>query len=279
MSITQSTAERQQGSELGRPIVQSADPIDRVVRLAPKWTVFVLLACGLLVVGTIIWAVVGTVTSSVTTRALYTERGSTNVVATKAERVDRVLVALGQEVHEGQQLVTLQSGAAQVSPQDGTITAILVSEGSAMWPGKTTVVVSDLAEPDEVVMLVPADMTGTVVVGLPVRMEVSTAPASKYGYLLGTVDEISYAPYTLQQTADKLGLEQQVVAVELGSEPALLATVRLSYDATTPSKHRWSVGNGPPFVITQGVPVTAQIILDEEHPLEVVFGGRDRQGS
>jgi multidrug efflux pump subunit AcrA (membrane-fusion protein) len=279
MTVDLPATDHEPNRGLGRPIAQSADPIDRVVRLAPKWTVFVLLACGLLVLGTIIWALVGTVTSSVSTPALYTEQGSANVVATRAEKVDRILVTVGQQVTEGQRLLTLAGGATQVSPQDGTITAILVSEGSAMWPGKTSVVVTDLAEPDEVVTLVPAAMTGTVVVGLPVRMEVSTAPSSKYGYLLGTIDEISHAPYTVEQTAEKLGFEKQVVAAELGGEPALLATIKLDYDPSTASNYRWSVGQGPPFVLTQGMAVTAEIILKEQHPLGLVFGGVDRRGS
>lgn len=264
---------------LGHPVPQTADPIDRVVRLAPRWTVFVLIACGLLVLGVGIWAAVGTVTSAVTAPGLYTQRGSANVVATEAATVDRVLVRLGQEVVEGQELVALRDGAGLAAPQAGTITSVLVSDGSAMWPGKTAVVVTDLTAPDEVVALVPADLTGAVAVGLPVRLDVSLAPASRYGYLLGTVDEISYTPYTTQQIAEKIGLDPQIVALELGAEPALLATIRLTYDPTTRSSYRWSVGDGPPFGITQGVPVEARIILDEQHPLELVFPRLDRDGS
>ena len=256
---------------LGRPVAQSADPIDRVVRLAPKWTVFVLLGCALLVLGIIIWAVRGTVTSSVSTAGLYDERGSVNVVTDTQVTVDRVLVSQGQQVTKGQQVVSLQGGGVMVSPQDGSITAILVSDGSLMAPGRTAVRVTDLTVPDEVVTIVPASMTGTVVVGLPVRMEVSSAPSSKYGYLLGTIDAISSGPLTVDQIAETLGLEVQVVAAQLGTEPGLLAAIRLDYDPTTPSKYSWSVGQGPPFLITRGVPVTAQIILSETSPIQVVF--------
>jgi hypothetical protein len=257
--------------ELGRPVPQSADPIDRVVRLAPRWTVFVLLACALLVLGTIIWSVRGSVTTTVSTRGMYNERGTLNVLTTKAVTVDRVLVKLGQRVIKGEQVVTLKGGAAMVSPQDGMVTSILVSDGSMMLPGKASLQVTDLAQPDDVVAVVPASLTGTVAVGMPVRMEVSSAPSSKYGYLLGRVDTISRSPDTVEQIATRLGMEVPVVASLLGTEPALLATIRLESDASTSSDYRWSVGAGPDFVVTQGVPVRANIIMSEDHPLDMVF--------
>src|SRR5664279_4483451 len=107
-SVTGTDGDASTDSGLGRQVAQSADPIDRVVRLAPKWTVFVLLACGLLVLGIIIWAVRGTVTSSVSTAGLYNERGSVKVTTDTQVTVDRVLVGLGQQVTKGQQVVSLQ---------------------------------------------------------------------------------------------------------------------------------------------------------------------------
>jgi multidrug efflux pump subunit AcrA (membrane-fusion protein) len=274
MTVDQSVKKAPTGGAhrtLGLPVAQSADPIDRVVRLAPKWTVFVLIACGLLVLGTIIWAVRGTVTSSVSTVGLYNERGAVTVTSPDAVTVDKVLVGLGQQVTAGQELVSIQGGDPLVSPQNGTVSSILVSDGSVMSADQPAVRVTDPAEPDFVVTMVPSSMTGTVVVGLPVRMAVSSAPSSTYGYLLGTVDEISSDPFTIAQVATTLGLEEQVVAAQLGTEPGLLAVIRLEPDPTTVSKYVWSVGQGPPFAITQGVPVTAEIILSETSPIDVVF--------
>lgn len=268
---TDTTAKKDSG--LGRSVAQSADPIDRVVRLAPKWTVFVLGACGLLVASIIIWAVAGTVTSSVSTPGLYREAGVEDVVSTTAATVDKVLVDVGQKVTKGQSVVTLTNGDTLISPQAGTITSVLVSGGSVMLAGKIAVRVTDLAQQDTVATVVPASMTGTVKVGLPVRIAVSSAPSSQYGYLLGHISSIAGDPYTTDQIATRLGLDVPVVAALLGTAPALLAIVTIDYDPTTPSNYRWSVGSGPPFTITQGVPITAQIVLSEEHPIQVVFPG------
>ena len=259
-----------QDSSLESPLPQSADPIDRVVRLAPTWTVCVLIACGLLVIGTVVWAFFGQVTTSVSAPAIYDEGGVADVSTTSATSVDQVLVELGQPVKKGDRLVTLQDGAVLTSPQDGAVTSVLVSNGSVMWAGKVAVRVTDLAEPDTVIAAVSPRLTGTVVPGQTVRMEVSSAPSTQFGYLLGTVDEISADPYTIAQIADKLELEEEVAVSLLGTQPALLMVVRLQPAATT-SGYAWSVGQGPPFIISQGVPLTAKVVLSEQHPIRVVF--------
>ena len=256
---------------LGKPIPPTADPIDRVVRLAPKWTIFVLAACGLLVAGLATWSVVGTVTSTVATAGLFSQAGIVNVEAEQNETVDHVLVDVNDQVKKGQPVVSLVGGKQLTAPIDGWVTSILVSDGTSVIPGKIVVRVTDLAAIDSVVVLVPASLTGTVVPGQAVRIGVSSAPSSQFGYLLGTVDEISADPYTTSQIASRLDMDEQVVVALLGTEPGLLARIRLYPDDNNATGYKWSVGEGPPFVINQGVPVTANIILSEQHPIQVVF--------
>jgi HlyD family secretion protein len=193
------------------------------------------------------------------------------VKSSTADTVLKVLVSLGDKVTKGQPVISLTDNHNLDSPQDGSVTSILVSDGSVMWPGKVAARVTDLSQPDVVVAAVPINLTGTIVPGLPVRMEVSSAPPSKYGYLLGSVDEISQDPYTSAQLADRLDLDVQVVQTLLGTEPALLVIIRLEFDPSTPSGYRWSVGQGPPFVLTTGVPINARIVLSEQRPIDVVF--------
>lgn len=261
--------------DLGQPVPQTADPIDRVVRLAPKWTMFVLLSCALLIVGIGAWAVGGTVVSSEATAGVYNERGAQPVVSEEPETVKEVLVLLGQEVDKGEKLFDLEDGHGLEAPQDGVVTSILASAGAVVPTGTTVARVTDPAVPDKVVTLVPAPLSGTVVVGQPVRIEVSSAPSTRYGYLLGTIEEISSDPYTVDQFAGRIGQPAEVVESLLGKRPGLLATITLRRDSQSATGYAWSVGDGPPFAITQGVATTCNIVLSEQHPIDVVFPGRD----
>jgi multidrug efflux pump subunit AcrA (membrane-fusion protein) len=260
---------RTDGAE--EPVSPSGDPIDRVVQLAPTWTVFALVACGLLVVGIVVWALVGTVTSTVTTPGFLDDVGASTVRASAPGQVDSVPVQLGDMVEQGQVVATLRDGATLTAPLKGQIVSVTVSPGSTVVPGQSIVIVADLTVDPFVVTKVPPSYISTIRVGLPVRMEVEGAPASRYGYLLGTVSDITNNPYTNAQIATRLGIDPQVVATELGEAPGLLAVVRLQPDRSTPTGYAWTVGEGPSLIAQQGVAITVHTVLKETTPLGMVF--------
>lgn len=229
-------------SDLGRPLTASADPVDRVVRLAPTWTLFALVASGVLVVGIVVWALTGTVSSTVTSPGILHDIGATTVRATASGQVDRVPVTVGDMVKTGQ-----------------------------VVPGQSVVIVADLTIDPLVVTKVAPSYISTMRVGLPVRMEVEGAPASRYGYLVGTISDITNNPYSNAQIAARLGIDQQVVASELGDAPGLLAVVRLQPDRSTPTGFAWTVGQGPSLIAQQGVMITVHTVLKESSPLGMVF--------
>lgn len=225
----------EQSGQSGRPLLGSrvataADPLDRVVRLAPPWTVFALAACGLLVVGIVVWALTGTVSSTVTTPGFLDDVGATTVRVNAPGVVEQVAVERGDMVTKGQVVAALRDGTTVTAPLAGQVVSVSVSKGSSVVPGQSVVIVADLTVDPFVVTKVAPSYISTVRVGLTVRMEVEGAPASRYGYLLGTITEITNVPFNNAQIATRLDLEEQVVASGLGDGPGLLAIVRLHPD-------------------------------------------------
>ncbi|MDQ6895450.1 MAG: HlyD family efflux transporter periplasmic adaptor subunit [Actinomycetota bacterium] len=258
-------------SDLGRPLTASADQVDRVVRLAPTWTLFALVASGVLVVGIVVWALTGTVSSTVTSPGILHDIGATTVRATASGQVDRVPVTVGDMVKTGQVVTVLRDGTTLTAPLEGQVVSVTVSPGSTVVPGQSVVIVADLTIDPLVVTKVAPSYISTIRVGLPVRMEVEGAPASRYGYLVGAISDITNNPYSNAQIAARLGIDQQVVASELGDAPGLLAVVRLQPDRSTPTGFAWTVGQGPSLIAQQGVMITVHTVLKESSPLGMVF--------
>ncbi len=256
---------------LGQPVTTSTDPIDRVVRLAPTWTIFALVASGVLVVGMVVWALTGTVSSSVTTPGILDDAGGSTVRVTTTGQVDQLPVSVGDVVTQGQVVATLRDGTTLTAPQAGQIVAVSVSPGSRVVAGESVVTVSDLTVDPFVVTKVAPSYLSTVRVGLPVRMEVQGASASRYGYLIGTISDITSTPFTNAQIASRLGVDEQLVASELGETPGLLAVVRLQRDPANATGYAWTVGDGPSIVAQQGVPITVHTIIQETTPLGMIF--------
>lgn len=256
---------------LGKPVPQTADPIDRVVNLAPKWTIFLLAACALLVAGALVWAFNGRITKTVSTQGVLRDQGYSIVKAGQDGLIDQVLVAPGDEVNTGQALVRFSNGQQTETTRDGTVVSVFVAPGSTVEPTADIVGITDTTIPDEVYTVLPPSLTGTVVAGLPVQMEVSGAPSSTYGYLKGRVVEVSSAPQTVDQIAKQFNLDPTVVAQAVGTSPGLLATIQMEADPNSPTGYAWTVGEGPDFQLVQGTPLVVQVILSEQSPIEVLF--------
>lgn len=268
MTIKASEAE---DTGLGKPVPQTADPIDRVVNLAPRWTIFLLAACALLVAAALVWAINGRITKTVSTPGVLRDQGYSLVTAGQDGLINQVLVAPGDEVTNGQALIQFADGKQTKSNRDGTVVSVFVAPGSTVEPQADIVGITDTKIPDEVYTVLPPALTGTVVAGLPVQMEVSGAPSSTYGYLKGRVVEVSSAPQTVEQIAKQFSVDTSVVEQALGTTPGLLATVQMEADPNSPTGYAWTVGEGPDFQLVQGTPITVQVILSEQSPIEVLF--------
>jgi multidrug efflux pump subunit AcrA (membrane-fusion protein) len=256
---------------LGHPITETADPIDRVVRLAPKWTIFMLAACALLVAGALVWAFQGVISQTVPAPGIYIDRGSTAVTSQVEGTVSGVLVTRGDTVAAGQTLIELTNGDTIVAPVAGEVSSIFVAAPSALWIGETVMLVTDVSIPSVAFALLPAVMVGSEVAGKPVNIEVSTAPSATYGYLQGTVIEVSEVPLTTAQVASVLDIEAELVTTAMGDKPGLLTVIALTPEPDNPSQYSWTVGDGPPFLLSQGTSVTANVILQEQKPIEILF--------
>lgn len=268
-----STDQQPSTDGLGQRLPQSADPVDRVVRLAPAWTLFVLGGCALLVAAALVWAFTGTVSTTISAPGILHDNGFRVVPASEPGTVSEVLVGIGDPVKTGQVLIAYDNGTKVTSPVDGNVATLYQASGATVKTGDSMVGITDYAIADEVVTLLPADMVSSVVAGLPVEIDLSSAPASTYGYLKGTLQSVSSVPLTTAEIATRLDVEPDVVELALGNEPGLLAVVGLDVDSSTPSGYAWTVGDGPDFVPVAGTPATARVILSSNRPIEALFPG------
>jgi hypothetical protein len=264
-------ADTDEDTGLGQPVPQTADPIDRVVTLAPKWTIFLLAACALLVAGALVWAFNGRITKTISSQGVLRDQGYSIVQAGQDGLIDQVLVAPGDSVMTGQALVNFADGKQTKSPRDGTAVTVFVAPGSRVEAEADIVGITDTTIPDEVYTVLPPAVTGTVVAGLPVQMQVSGAPSSTYGYLKGRVVEVSSSPQTVDQIAKQFSVDASVVAQAIGTQPGLLATIALETDPDSTTGYAWTVGQGPDFQLVQGTPIVVQVILSEQSPVQVLF--------
>lgn len=81
-----------------------------------------------------------------------------------------------------------------LSPIDGVVSAVPVSEGQSLTPGALVAVVSPKDAPAEVVLLIPSSSVAAVRAGLEVNLRLDAYPFESYGYVGAVIRSVDGTP-------------------------------------------------------------------------------------
>jgi len=107
--------------------------------------------------------------------------------------------------------------------------------------------------------------------GMDVQVAPSAVSQQEYGVLKGRVKSVGDYPSTVQGMYRVLGSDELVRTLSSGGAPIEIR-VEL-FKADTASGYQWSSPNGPPITIQGGTFCDATIILGQQRPISLVFGG------
>jgi multidrug efflux pump subunit AcrA (membrane-fusion protein) len=226
----------------------------------------------------VIWAVVGSIPISVTSKGLLTYADGTAVVASPLEgQVHEVGIRPGQPVEAGQLLVSVETAeGTQVipSPFRGRVVGLSVSDAQLVGRGSPLVTIERIRSADQPIvamLFVPEADSPALRPGQQVELAVPTAPTAQYGLLLGEVSSVSEFPLTAGQVAALVGGDLAAKSYTTVSAPHLVL-VTLAQDASTPTGYRWTTAAGPPGGLRSQLPLNATISIAEQSPITFLFG-------
>lgn len=105
-----------------------------------------------------------------------------------------------------------------------------------------------------------------VQVGMAVNVAPSTASASRYGTIKGTVAWVSPAPLSAQAVTEQLG-NATLAQTLAGNTPPIAFGVTLEKDTATPSGLAWTSGHGPDEKVSTGTLAQAKVAIREDAPI------------
>ena len=257
--------------------LSSPDQLDQLVRITStaSWLSLVGLLC--LLTLTVAWALLGSVPTEVTGRAMLVNSGGVrNVVAPAGGQVDVFLVAAGDAVEASQVLarITGDDGSSHdvASPFDGRV--LEVRAGSGQLVSRGTVLLGMERTGDDVtleaVMFLPTSEGRQVSPGMAAQVSPSTVRRELHGYLEGEVSRVAPFPSSSEGILAVLGSEDLAEALEVGTAP-IEVHVALRADRRAPSGFRWSSGAGPDEPLGSGTLGTVTVITGEQRPLDFVL--------
>ncbi|MBT2510386.1 HlyD family efflux transporter periplasmic adaptor subunit [Streptomyces sp. ISL-98] len=254
--------------------LQSPEEIDLPVRFARPQGWLVLTVTVAVMIAASVWAVTGTVSSTLGAPGILTHaQGSYVLQSPVAGQVTDVLADEGERVRANAPLLkvrTAQGSTVVRTIAAGRVTTLVATIGSVVTTGADVAAVERIDNADDplmAVLYVPADSGSTVPVGASVDLTVQSVATQQYGVLRGRVKAVGRTAQTRQRISGFLGSSQLGEQFSQQGQPVPVL-VRLERSSATKSGYVWSSSGGPPYAVDSMTLATGAIRLAEQHPID-----------
>ncbi|MFH7340224.1 HlyD family efflux transporter periplasmic adaptor subunit [Streptomyces sp. KHY 26] len=254
--------------------LRSPQELDLPVRLARPQGRLALGVTVAVMAAASVWAVTGSVASTVNADAVLTHgQGSYVLQSPVAGQVTAVLTRQGEQLPANAPVVkvrTAQGDSVVRTVAAGRVTTLAATIGQIVRTGTDVAAVEKVAHPGDplyATVYVPAENAAAIPAHASVDLTVSSVPAQRYGVLRGRVRSVERSAQSAQSIAAFLGDSQLGRQFTRDGRPVAV-TVRLDDSGGTRSGYRWSTADGPPFRLESMTLASASIRLADQHPVD-----------
>ncbi|WP_030863772.1 HlyD family efflux transporter periplasmic adaptor subunit [Streptomyces sp. NRRL S-37] len=254
--------------------LQSPEELDLPVRFARPQGWLVLSVTVVAMAAASVWALTGSVSSTVGAPAVLTYgQGSYVLQSPVAGQVTAVLAKEGERLPAGSPVLKVRTerGDEIVRTLDaGRITALAAGSGQIISTGANVAAVEKVARaktPLRATVYVPAESAAGIPAHAPVDLTVQSVPSQEYGVLRGEVTSVGRSAQSARQIAAFLGDAQLGEQFTKEGRPVAV-TVELERSSGTESGYAWSSADGPPFELTSMTLATGSIRLADRRPVD-----------
>ncbi|MEU8643389.1 MULTISPECIES: HlyD family efflux transporter periplasmic adaptor subunit [unclassified Streptomyces] len=255
--------------------LQSPEELDLPVRFARPQGWLVLAVTVVVMATASVWAVTGTVSSTVSAPAVLTHgQGSYLLQSPVAGQVTSVVAKEGERLPANAPVVKVRTARGTTTVvrtvAAGRVTALAATIGAIISTGANVASVEKVAHADDplyATVYVPAESAAALPANASVDLSVQSVPAQRYGVLRGHVATVGRSVQTRQQIAAYLGDDQLGEQFSKKGRPVAVL-VRLDRSSGTRSGLKWSSSDGPPFPLTSMSLATGSIRLADQRPVD-----------
>ncbi|MFJ9965369.1 HlyD family efflux transporter periplasmic adaptor subunit [Streptomyces avermitilis] len=254
--------------------LQSPEELDLPVRFARPQGWLVLSVTVAVMAAASVWAVTGSVASTVGAPAVLTHgEGSYVLQSPVAGQVTAVLAKEGERLPANSPVLKVRTDNGDTLVRTvaaGRITALAATIGAIIQTGANVAAVEKVAhasDPLYATVYVPAENASSIPANAAVDLTVQSVPTQQYGVLHGHVKSVDRTVQTRQQIAAFLGDSQLGEQFTKKGRPVAVL-VRLDRSSGTKSGYQWSSADGPPYALASMTLATGSIRLADQRPVD-----------
>lgn len=254
--------------------LQSPEELDLPVRFARPQGWLVLSITVVAMAAASVWAVTGSVSSTVSAPAILTHgQGSYILQSPVAGQVTAVLAKQGERLPAKAPVLKVATAEGETvvrSVAAGRVSALAATIGQIIQTGADVAAIEKVADADDplyATVYVPAENAASIPKNAEVDLTVQSAPTQSYGVLRGHVKKVDRTAQTPQSIGAFLGDSQLGEQFTRKGRPVAV-TVSLDRKASTESGYKWSSQDGPPFELSSMTMATGSIRMADERPID-----------
>ncbi|MFF7868123.1 HlyD family efflux transporter periplasmic adaptor subunit [Streptomyces qaidamensis] len=254
--------------------LQSPEELDLPVRFARPQGWLVLSVTVVAMAAASVWAVTGSVTSTVSAPAIITHgQGSYVLQSPVAGQVTAVLAKQGEQLPADSPVLKVRTGKGEAVVRTldaGRVSALAATVGQIIRTGANVAAVEKVAHTEDplyATVYVPAENAASIPDDAAVDLTVQSVPTQEYGVLRGHVKSVDRSAQSPQQIAAFLGDSQLGEQFTRKGRPVAV-TVRLDKSSATKSGYQWSSADGPPYKLASMTPASGSIRLSDQRPVD-----------
>ncbi len=180
------------------------------------------------------------------------------------------IVAAGPSDSDGQPTEAL-------SPVSGRVVSIEVEVGDFVTSGRVVAVIASGSDAPRCIAFIPLSEGKCVVVGMPVRLEFSTADALGAAQAVGHVDYVDSFITSEEKMHGRVPNPTFVDAIRQQYGPVMAVTVLLDADPAGGGGVKWNSGKGAAGLLIDGAPCDIEITIGEIRPVALIMPELDSQ--
>ncbi len=254
--------------------LQSPEELDLPVRFARPQGWLVLSVTVVVMAAASVWAVTGSVASTVSAPAILTHgQGSYILQSPAAGQVTAVLARQGERLPANSPVLKVRTAKGDTVVRTvaaGRITALAATIGQIISTGANVASVEKVAHADDplyATVYVPAENAASIPDDAAVDLTVQSVPTQEYGVLRGHVKSVDRSAQSAQQIAAFLG-DSQLGEQFTRKDRPVAVLVTLDTSQRTKSGYKWSSADGPPFRLTSMTLASGSIRLADQRPVD-----------
>jgi hypothetical protein len=251
------------------------EELDKMIQVTNLKGWIALAGLTLVVVAALAWSILGGIPTVVkATGVLVRQDGIQEIQTPDDGQISGLSLKPGDTVKEGQFIAKFNGASGTqkdlTSPASGTVIGVLVSNNTPVKAQSTVVQIEQTDKPLKTILVMSLATGKQIKTGTKVQISPTTVRPEEHGFLLGTVSYVSQLPVSPESLYNQLK-SSELVAVLSAAGPAIEVDVTLEPDAATASGLKWSTEKGPPFKLSNGTLVQANLVVGEQRPIDLIL--------